>query len=192
MDNNTLNFRGSAVFLYVIISFFCGVFLGVGIQYETLCQYKDNITKHGLNEPEFTDAKRESSRVFGEDNNLQALAFKSTGASFSCNAEGALENLAKLHTRRIHLEERRQQGEANRARTANIERKTGEAISVERAMRSCMESVIPEVLHAWDDQLQRNKNLGQRWWTNTIESELKEFGIDLQSLERAAEDLEGK
>ncbi|CAL6331635.1 unnamed protein product [Bathycoccus prasinos] len=137
----------------MIISFFCGVFLGVGIRYVTLCQYKDNTNEHGLNEPEFTDAKRESSLVFGEDNNLQALAFKST---------------------------------------ANIERKTGEAISAERAMRLCLESIIPEVLHAWDDQLQRNKNLGQRWWTNTIESELKEFGIDLQTLERAAEDLEDK
>lgn len=58
-------------------------------------------------------------------------------------------------------------------------------------MRSCMESVVPEVLHAWDAQLPRNQKLGQTWWTDTKESDLKESGINIRTLERTAEDLEG-
>mmetsp|Transcript_5393 Transcript_5393/g.17062 ORF Transcript_5393/g.17062 Transcript_5393/m.17062 type:complete len:216 (+) Transcript_5393:599-1246(+) len=191
VDTDAQKFLGSGVFMVVIFSFFCGFLLSrVGMQFGTSCDYNDNINENELNGTDFTESD-ENSRVFGEDNSLQALAFRSASASFSCNVEGALENLAKLHTRRVNLEKKRKRGEANRARTANLERKTGEAISAERAMRSCMESVIPEVLHAWDAQLPRNQKLGQTWWTDTKESDLKESGINIRTLERTAEDLEG-
>ena len=40
-------------------------------------------------------------------------------------------------------------------------------------------------------QLPRNQKLGQTWWTDTKESDLKESGINIRTLERTAEDLEG-
>ena len=156
----------------------------------TVCQYSHTNDQHEPNEIEITDAN-ERFRIFGEDNSLRALALESTSAKFSCNAVGALENLARLHERRAFLEKRRQRGEANRVRTANLERKTSNAISEENSMRSCLESVVPGVLHAWDDQLTKNKKIGHSWWTAAQESEMNESGITLKSLERSADDLEG-
>ena len=95
--------------MVVIFSFFCGFLLSrVGMQFGTSCDYNDNINENELNETDFTESD-ENSRVFGEDNSLQALAFRSASASFSCNVEGALENLAKLHTRRVNLEKKKKE-----------------------------------------------------------------------------------
>ena len=105
MDTESRFFNSSGLFLCVIISFFCGVFLSRAVMQRTVCQFSHTNDQHELNEIEITDAN-ERFRIFGEDNSLRALALESTSAKFSCNAVGALENLARLHERRVFLEKR--------------------------------------------------------------------------------------
>ncbi|CAL6332028.1 unnamed protein product [Bathycoccus prasinos] len=126
-----------------------------------------------------------SKELFGESSGLLASALQSATTEFSCNVLGALENLSKLHSRRVDIEKRNSRGEANNIRIANLKRKTDEAVAAERAMRTCMQSTLPEVLKMWDEELAKNKKLGRQWWTEAKEATIS--GIDIKVLEETAD-----
>lgn len=106
---------------------------------------------------------------------------------FSCNAQMAFEQITRLHKRVSDLALRRERGEANRVRIANLERKYTQAKSAEGAYRACMQSMMPELLEKWDRILKENKVPDSMW---TDRSEAKIQGIDLNTLMNTAAALE--
>lgn len=105
---------------------------------------------------------------------------------FSCNTRGAYDELTRFYTHRIKLEERMKMGEANRARTATISRKTAQSESAEQAFRTCVKTVMPQVLDLWDKDL-RNKNLRIKHILTNYKYD--NAGINLSALEKTADEL---
>jgi hypothetical protein len=85
--------------------------------------------------------------------NVQYLS----GKEYACNTQGAFEELSILHARRLELERRKKNGEANRDRTATIARKYGNSLSAESSFRLCVQKMIPELLNSWDTALEHNE-----------------------------------
>lgn len=104
-----------------------------------------------------------SAQFFSEQNERKPIVEKSNlgeimslgSKEYSCNTVGAFEELTQLHQRSVALEERRAKGEANLARTATIQRKTGNAHVAESTFRMCVQKLIPELLSAWDERAKR-------------------------------------
>ena len=105
---------------------------------------------------------------------------------YSCNTLSAYEELTNLHSRAKELESKRKRGEANRARQATIERKANAASSAERAFRSCIATMVPELLSIWETKLKEGK-LDLHSWNEVDEK--SQAGITLLDLEGAADDL---
>lgn len=106
---------------------------------------------------------------------------------YACNTLGAFDELTALHQRSAELDKRKVKGEANRARTATMERKITSAHVAESTFRMCVQKLIPELLDVWDGQMQRNELPIQ----HTKKGHKEEDGIDLGDLENMANALEG-
>lgn len=104
-------------------------------------------------------------------------------SQFACNSQAAYEELTRLHFKRIQLETHNKRGDANRDRTSTILRKYQSASSAESSFRSCMNSMIPELLDKWDEDLKGGK-VSLRKWSQS--DEVKINGITLQTLEETA------
>ena len=110
-------------------------------------------------------------------------------SSFSCNSHAVYEELTRLHGRRISLESRNKNGEANRDRIAVIARKTQGAVAAEGAFRKCVQIAIPRLLKVWDEDLKKNlirskhKNLND-------ELDKNEYGLNMHVLEETADMME--
>ena len=98
----------------------------------------------------------ESSKDFRSGNSIQNLE-EISSKPFSCDARGAFDELTSLYKHRIDLQARHKRGEANRARTATITRKTQQAEAAEGAFRICVQKMVPELLGIWDDMLKKNQ-----------------------------------
>ena len=106
---------------------------------------------------------------------------------YACNTLGAFDELTALHQRSAELDKRKVKGEANRARTATMERKITSAHVAESTFRMCVQKLIPELLDVWDGQMKRNELPIQ----HTRKGHKEEDGIDLGDLENMANALEG-
>ena len=107
--------------------------------------------------------------------------------AFSCNNRAAYDELTTLYARRIELEKHRARGEANRDRIAVISRKTGQAESAERAFRSCVAKMVPELLKMWDEDLTKNQ---LRIREKLINNKYDKDGVSLADLEETADMLD--
>ena len=107
--------------------------------------------------------------------------------SFACNTRRAFDELTRLHRRSSELESRQRRGEANRARTATIVRKTGQARAAEASFRSCVKDMMPELLERWESDLKSNK-LNFRKWDEFSEQLVD--GVTLEDLQKTAGDLD--
>mmetsp|Transcript_6564 Transcript_6564/g.21888 ORF Transcript_6564/g.21888 Transcript_6564/m.21888 type:complete len:194 (+) Transcript_6564:804-1385(+) len=104
-----------------------------------------------------------NAQFFSEQNERKPIVEKSNlgeimslgSNEYSCNTVGAFDELTQLHQRSVALDERRAKGEANRARSATIQRKTGNAHVAESTFRMCVQKLIPELLSAWDERAKR-------------------------------------
>jgi len=67
----------------------------------------------------------------------------------------AYEELTRLHKNKIILINKVAKGEANRARTATIQRKSDAATSGDLAFRHCVGAMMPELLAAWDNDVKK-------------------------------------
>ena len=112
---------------------------------------------------------------------LTALSSK----EFACNTHVAFDRLSELHSRRLKLEQHFQRGEANRARTATVERKALSARAAETAYRSCVSSMMPELLKFWDEK----KDHQLKQWSEKKER-ATETGITYELLEQTADEVE--
>jgi len=106
--------------------------------------------------------------------------FKHSEEAFSCNSRLAFEELTRLHMRSLQLQSRRRQGEANRARTASIIEKAGQATAAEKSFRKCVSDMMPELLADWDKKLEMNQ-LKQPWNEDKIPN-----SITFEELEKTA------
>jgi len=104
---------------------------------------------------------------------------------FACNSQLALEELSILHAKSLKLVAHSKRGDANRDRTATINRKAAAAVASENAFRSCMSTMMPELLKFWDEE--NNKG---HLTTFSEEKEQRIDGITFQVLEQAAIELE--
>lgn len=107
---------------------------------------------------------------------------------FSCNARSAYEELTRLHFRRVSLDEHRKKGEANRARTATIQRKATAIDAAEGAFRRCLQLVVPDLLTEWEEKLAKKLVTATRIWDEKAEE--KHHGITLDVLEETADALD--
>jgi len=105
---------------------------------------------------------------------------------YACNTIAAFEELTSLHGRTIYLEKRHKNGEANRDRSASIERKVGEARAAESSFRQCVKKMMPELLNSWDEKASKNE-------LKLTSKKHKEANneINLQVLRETADALEG-
>ena len=114
--------------------------------------------------------------------------FDSLGSnSFSCNNRAAYDELTVLHARRVELEKHRAKGEANLDRIAVIHRKAGQAESAERAFRSCVGKMVPELLKMWDEDLGKNQ---LRIREKLMNRKYEQDGVSLAVLEETADMLD--
>ena len=111
----------------------------------------------------------------------------SSSQSFSCNTRRVLDELTRLHKISDMLESRRKRGEANRARTATIVRKAGQAQAAEASFRRCVGDMMPELLESWESDLKSNK-LNLRRWDESAEQQVD--GITFDVLRKTAEELD--
>lgn len=174
----------SAAILSLLL-FYVGFF--VGRKGKDLCELSAESEVFEMRS-DIAKGKEANEDIFGSADNVESKALKLTSKEFSCNFVGALEELAKLHTRRVALEKHSNRGEANRVRIANMERKLGQARSAESAMRKCVKTTVPELLADWDERLKKNPKYGSRW--NAENSELLSYGLTIQELEKAAAALD--
>lgn len=116
--------------------------------------------------------------------NIEAMASR----SFSCNTGYAYDELTNLHHISNELKKRRVKGEANRARTETIIRKTVVAESKEQVFRECLTKMMPELLVVWDKDL-KSGNLHKNKYSLNDKAERKKGGITLADLEEAADML---
>lgn len=105
---------------------------------------------------------------------------------FSCNAQLAFEELSQLHERRLKLAAHAARGDANRARTATIERKAGTAMSAENSFRSCVSNMMPELLNFWEEK--NKEGLLKNHWDE--KKEIENDGITVEELQQTAAELE--
>ena len=103
---------------------------------------------------------------------------------YACNTLAAFEELTVLHARSLELDKWKVKGEANRARTATIERKAGNAHAAESAFRSCVQKLIPELLNEWENQSKQGK-LKYYHTKHKMEN-----GFDLDVLKKTAIEVE--
>jgi len=107
--------------------------------------------------------------------------------AFSCNTQRVLDELTRLHGISKMLVARNERGEANRARTANLARKTGQAQAAEASFRSCVRDMMPELLESWERDLNSNK-LKPHNWDEIQEQQVD--GITFEVLQSTAEELD--
>ena len=107
--------------------------------------------------------------------------------SFSCNNRAAYDELTVLHARRVELEKHHARSEANRDRIAVIQRKAGQAESAERAFRSCVGKMVPELLKMWDEDLGKNQ---LRIREKLMNRKNEQDGVSLAVLEETADMLD--
>ena len=120
----------------------------------------------------------------GNDQSLESLSAR----QYSCNSLAAFEKLTHLHHQTIYLEDRQKRGESNRARTATIIRKAGQARAAESAYRDCVSSMMPELLDLWDEKAKHGQvNTGG--WSEKNEKEVTN-GITMKELNSMADMLD--
>ena len=103
------------------------------------------------------------------------------------NSGHVYSQLTQLHERSMDLQNRKRTGEANRARTATINRKAGQALSAEHAFRRCMQGMMPELLDRWDRDKEQHL-LTYRGWSDEKKTSIGD--ITLSELMETAESLE--
>ena len=114
--------------------------------------------------------------------------YSMSSQEYSCDSGSAYSALTRLHQRNIELQKKKGR-QANRDRTATIERKVHQASAAENAFRTCVKEMMPELLEKWDSDLAKNqirlKHLG---WDNMQENKIG--GISAEVLRQTAEELE--
>jgi len=169
----------SGIFIY-FSALFVGAFAGYFLSQHGSTSISDSHTELCVPQMGFQHVSRSA-----EDTNLQIQSLSSR--QFSCNSQAAYEKLTKLHQAAKSLESRHKKGEANRARTATIGRKFESARAAETAFRSCVGTMMPEVLSSWDNKLKLGKLDFQGW---DDEKEKENDGITFEVLEKTADSLD--
>lgn len=105
----------------------------------------------------------------------------------SCNTLKTFEELTHLHKKAKDLKEHNRRGEANSVRRATIARKANAAFAAENAFRTCVGTMMPELLSLWDSKL-KNGELNFREWSDATEKHIT--GITLATLEETADVLD--
>lgn len=105
---------------------------------------------------------------------------------YSCNSAGAFEELTSLHKKARNLVEHNKNGDANKYREATIARKATAAAAAELAFRECVGTMMPDLLHSWDESLKKGK-LNFHAWNDVSEEAVG--GITFKLLEETADSI---
>ena len=134
--------------------------------------------------------KNEDFKNFSENSNADPLIMGSINAfaahEFACDPGRAYEELSRLQKRSMDLESSKTK-QANRARTATMTRKAGEARAAKAAFRSCVGLMMPELLAQWDSDFKGHKLYKGSW---NARKEADTGGITKEVLEKTAISLD--
>ena len=134
--------------------------------------------------------KNEDCKKFSENSNADPLIMGSINTfaahEFACDPGRAYEELSRLQKRSVDLESSKTK-QANRARTATMTRKAGEAGAAKAAFRSCVGLMMPELLVQWDSDFKGHK-LHKGSWSARKETDIG--GITKEVLEKTAMSLD--
>lgn len=178
--DKTMHNLSALSFLLISLSFLCGY--GFGLKFSTRnCPFswEESIIRTETEPPNY-----ESQEPFGSNNIMDIVA-----KPYSCNPVRALQELSALRKRHLSLVEHQKRGEANRARTATLQRKVAQAGSAEDAFRKCVNVMTPELLKEWDEASDKSfikKNIPV--WDEDAEKKID--GITFKELEKTAEALD--
>lgn len=173
------NYFQDVIILAVCLSLLVGSFL-LGKRGAVSCNSIENVEHNYANKDSNVD---KDLGLVGEATDMSSMSSQ----SFACNARRAFDELTRLHSVRSDLEARQSRGEANRARTATIVRKTGQAKAAEASFRNCVKDMMPELFVRWESDLKSNK-LNFRKWDEYSEELVG--GISFEDLQKTAEDLD--
>ena len=157
-------------------SFCAGIFVGM----------KKNLIDDAITDnPTATEVIRDSGIGLGS---TQAEGYSMSSQAYVCDSRSAYSALTRLHKRNIDLQKKKG-AQANRDRTATIERKAHQASAAETAFRTCVKEMMPQLLEKWDGDLAQNRiRFKHEGWDDRVEKKIG--GISLEVLRQTAEELE--
>jgi hypothetical protein len=139
-----------------IVKYLICIGIGVYLSYSLGYTAPKKCVRDEIEDTQVTITTRGMEKVASLASNFEEGLQDIMSQPFACNVRASLEQLSKLHLRRVNLEKRRERGEANLDRTANIIRKTGQAEASEASFRKCLQTTIPEALKVWDERAKHN------------------------------------
>ncbi|CAL6334334.1 unnamed protein product [Bathycoccus prasinos] len=119
---------------------------------------------------------------------IQDEVYSMSSQAYACDSSSAYSALTRLRKRNIELQKKKG-AQANRDRTATVERKAHQASAAETAFRTCVKEMMPQLLEKWDSDLAQNRiRFKHEGWDDRVEKKIG--GISMEVLRQTAEELE--